>query len=125
MSIRVPKIEYRFPKLDMYDEPTKVVNYAGALRTYASELCSMLLGPNVDPKICIQEVKPAADCIIRSKQNKMGLVMNNLKVCECEIELMKHKISKKYDKDLLEKNEVFPKIDAAFYELHNQMKAFV
>ena len=122
MSMRVNTWEQRFPKFFLYDTPLKLRDYSGALARYSQELCKTIMEENSNLDPCISELKPAVDCIVRSKTQKMGFMLDNIWLCRAEISLMKRKMKKKYGN---EAEQSFPKFDAAFYELQNQMKAFV
>ena len=125
MSIRTTKWEIRFPRLHQYDQQLKLQDYKGELERYSSELCSTVLGKGLDIGICVREVKPVVDCIVRSKINKMGYLMDNISVCKAEIGLMKKMMEKEYGVEVMKKEEVFDKLDVAWNDLNYKMKSFI
>eukprot|EP00826_Nyctotherus_ovalis_P013908 TRINITY_DN13826_c0_g1_i6.p1 TRINITY_DN13826_c0_g1~~TRINITY_DN13826_c0_g1_i6.p1 ORF type:complete len:118 (+),score=52.91 TRINITY_DN13826_c0_g1_i6:77-430(+) len=112
-------------RFHIYDQQLKIKDYKGELNRYSQELCSNVMGKGQDLGICVREVKPVVDCIVRSKTSKLGTMMDNVGLCGAEISLMKRKMVKKYGLEVVEEREVFDKLDAAWSDLNYQMKAFV
>ena len=84
-------------------------------------MCSSLYDP-LDTTICVQELKPLFDCVLRKKAGKFGTLTPNISLCHSESLLLKTYLPRAYPNT---NSTHFQAIDLKLHSLNGASTSFV